>query len=72
MGLCPVDSVRYNLFHICIDLHVLSGELPTSPSRFIFLFGHCSAPLEQLGDVAAGSRTPQQQKRAEHVSHLLF
>lgn len=43
------SSVRYNLFHICIDLHVVSRELPTSPSRFIFLFGHCSAPLEQLG-----------------------
>lgn len=48
------SSVRYNLFHICIDLHVVSGELPTSPSRFIFLFGHCSAPLEQLGGGGGG------------------
>lgn len=49
-GLKPLClSPRYNLLHICIHLHVHTRELPASPSHFIFLFGHCSAPLEQLG-----------------------
>lgn len=41
--------LRHNLLHICIDSHVHTRELPASPSHAFPLFGHCAAPVEQLG-----------------------